>query len=59
LKQDLNALRSYRNKWVHVREPWDGQELQIAPEKIERELQEMAKSAIKTLREVLYENQWL
>lgn len=36
LKGDLHKLRMYRNRWVHVSDPWDDQELIDQPEKYER-----------------------
>ncbi len=36
LKKDLHKLRKYRNKWVHVSEPWDDAELLRAPEMSEK-----------------------
>ena len=58
LKSDLHALRRYRNKWVHVDEPWDDKNLLEAPEHTERELEDMAFFAVCALRRTMYENQW-
>jgi hypothetical protein len=57
LKKELHALRKYRNKWVHVDEPWEDQALIENPEEIESELEEMAFFAVKSLRKTIYENQ--
>ena len=43
LKQELQVLRKYRNKWVHVAEPWDDDALLASPEKHESELEGMAR----------------
>lgn len=59
LKSDLHNLRRYRNKWVHVSDPWDHQELLDQPEKYERELETMAMTAVRTLRRTIYENPWI
>lgn len=59
LKYDIHALRKYRNRWVHVSDPTDDQELLDHPEKYDTELELMARSAIRTLRQVIYENQWV
>ena len=59
LKDDLHKLRKYRNKWVHVDEPWDDEELLDAPEKYEQELEEMAMFAARVLRRTIYENPWV
>jgi hypothetical protein len=42
LKSDLHALRKYRNKWVHVDEPWNDDQVIDTPEMVEKELEEMA-----------------
>jgi hypothetical protein len=42
LKVNLHTLRKYRNKWVHIDEPWDDSELLEHPETTEKELEEMA-----------------
>jgi len=59
LKDDLHKLRKYRNKWVHVGEPWDDQELINNPEKYDKELEEMAFFAARCLRRTIYENPWV
>jgi hypothetical protein len=32
LKQELHELRKFRNRWVHVSEPWDHDDLLNDPE---------------------------
>ncbi|MBM9614712.1 hypothetical protein JWJ90_10480 [Desulfobulbus rhabdoformis] len=59
LKVDLHILRKYRNKWVHIDVPWDDEDLIQHPENTEQKLEEMAFFAARTLRRVIYENQWL
>lgn len=59
LRSDLHKLRKYRNKWVHVNDPWDDQSLIDAPEESEKELEEMALFATRALRRTIYENQWV
>ena len=59
LTETLHQLRKYRNKWVHVSEPWDDAELLDKPQLYEQELEELAILASRTLRQVLYENQWV
>lgn len=56
LKSDLHKLRKYRNKWVHVDDPWDDESLLESPENDERELEEMAFFAARLLRQTIYEN---
>ena len=56
LRSDLHTLRKYRNKWVHVNDPWDDQSLIDTPEEAEKELEEMALFAAKALRRTIYEN---
>jgi len=57
LKKDLHTLRIYRNKWVHVDDPWDDEKLIESPDEFEMELEEMAFFAAKALRRTIYENQ--
>jgi hypothetical protein len=59
LKNDLHLLRKYRNKWVHVDDPFDDAGLIEKPEEMEQELEQMAFFAAKVLRKTIYENQWI
>lgn len=59
LRSDLHKLRKYRNKWVHVNDPWDDQKMIDAPEESEKELEEMALFAVRVIRRTIYENQWV
>ncbi len=59
LKQELQILRTYRNKWVHVADPWDDQALLAEPEQHESELEEMAKRCTVALRRTIYTNPWI
>ena len=57
LKSELNDLRVYRNKWVHVNEVEEDSQLLEKPEYYEAELFEISKKAIKSMLRVLYSNQ--
>jgi hypothetical protein len=59
LKVELQTLRKYRNKWVHVTDPWDDDDLLQSPEKHEAELEEMAKRCTIALRRTIYNNPWI
>lgn len=59
LKYDLHKLRKYRNKWVHVGDPWDDELLLESQNKHERELEDMALFAVKLLRKTIYGNPWI
>ncbi|MCM1567491.1 MAG: hypothetical protein NC238_16410 [Dehalobacter sp.] len=59
LKQELHALRKYRNQWVHVNEPQDDEELLDNPSKVENEIEMVAINAIKLLRQVIYMEQFV
>lgn len=59
LKHELHRLRKYRNTWVHVETPWKDDRLLEAPEEIDHELEQMAFSAVRVLREVIYQNPWV
>lgn len=59
LQKDLHWLRKYRNKWVHVENPWEDQVLLDDIDAKEQELEKMAIFAARTLRRTLYENPWI
>lgn len=59
LKQELQILRKYRNKWVHVADPWDDDDLLESPDQHEAELEEMAKRCAVALRRTIYTNPWI
>jgi hypothetical protein len=58
LRSDLHKLRQFRNRWVHVSDPWDDDELIEEPAKFSNELETMSLFAVRVLRRVLYENPW-
>ena len=59
LKQELQILRKYRNKWVHVADPWDDDALLESPKEHETELEEMARRCAVALRRTIYTNPWI
>jgi hypothetical protein len=59
LKKELHILRKYRNKWVHVNEPSEDEDLLKRPDYYENELEQMAIIAIRLLHEVIYLEQCL
>ena len=59
LKGDLQELRKYLNRWVHVDEPWNDAGPLDRPEDTEQELERMALFAARALRRTIYENQWV
>ena len=59
LKQELHTLRKYRNRWVHVADPWHDSSLLESPEKHESELEEMARRCTVALRRTIYTNPWI
>lgn len=59
LKADLHVLRKYRNKWVHVDEPWSDRGLLDLPQETEQELERMGLFAARALRRTIYESQWV
>lgn len=59
LKQELHALRKYRNKWVHVAAPWDDALLLSSPELFEKELDQIARRSITALRHTMYLSPWV
>ena len=59
LKADLHRIRKYRNRWVHVNDPHDDEDLLTRPEYYETELDEMAFDAIRAMMKTLYLEQGL
>ena len=59
LRAQLHELRRYRNRWVHVEDPWNDQPLIERPEQVAGELEEKARLAARILRETIYSDQWL
>jgi hypothetical protein len=59
LRTELHALRRYRNKWVHVSDPHEDTDLLKNPGAHDAELEEMAKRAVRALRETLYSAPWV
>lgn len=58
LRKDIHKLRKYRNEWVHVATPADDVAILQNSKSCERQIEEWAKLAQRTLRRTVYENQW-
>ncbi|MDP8982206.1 MAG: hypothetical protein M3O35_16635, partial [Acidobacteriota bacterium] len=59
LKRDLHEVRRYRNRWVHVADPWD-ESLVVHiedPARLQSEIEPMALLAVTALRQTFYWNQ--
>jgi len=59
LKDEMHTLRKYPNKWAHVNDPKEDGDLLVRPEYHEIELEKMAILAARTLRQVIYHEQWI
>lgn len=59
LKCELHELRKFRNKWVHVKDPVDDQDLLERPEFHEENLSRVAIKSIKTMLKTIYTNQFI
>lgn len=59
LRSELHHLRQYRNRWVHVNDPWFDEALLTNHQSIEDELEKNATAAEFTLRRVLYTDPWI
>ncbi|HTE15428.1 MAG TPA: hypothetical protein VK642_10160 [Burkholderiales bacterium] len=59
LKQQLHGLRKFRNSWVHVQDPWDDEEVLADFDSGNRKLFEHALQSVRSMREVLYHDQWV
>ncbi|WP_400766766.1 hypothetical protein [Methylosinus sporium] len=58
-KQEIHELRRYRNRWVHISNPDNDDDILTNPEKYATELEEVARRAARILREVIYSNPWI
>ena len=58
LKADLHLVRRYRNRWVHVADPWD-EKGDLGQPGVEGEVEAMARLALRSLRRVLYSAPWV
>lgn len=54
LREVLHKIRKYRNRWVHVNDPHDDQDLLDRPQYYENEVEEMAFVAITAMLKVIY-----
>jgi len=59
LTKELHNLRKYRNKWVHVNDPANDNDLLERPDYHEKELADFSKVTIMTMLKVLYNNPWI
>jgi hypothetical protein len=59
LKNEIHELRRFRNKWVHVTDPWDESLLEHVehPEALQTELEAWALRALTALRRAFYWDQ--
>ncbi len=57
LKENLQILRKFRNKWTHIDNRIDDQHLLSHIEDYEKEIKDMAFLSVKTLRKLIYSNQ--
>lgn len=57
IKSELHSLRRYRNRWVHVEDALNDEQLLQQPDVVETELEAQAFSAMRTLRRVMYSSQ--
>lgn len=58
LRAELHRLRRYRNRWVHVNDPWNDEPLLVHLGATHAELEEVALDAARLLRRVLYSDRW-
>src|SRR5436190_21215290 len=59
LKKEIHELRRFRNKWVHVSDPWDESLLEHIehPETFQSEIEPWALRAVTALRRAFYWDQ--
>jgi len=54
LRVELHRIRRFRNRWVHMNDPHDDDDLLARPEYHEKQLEEFATFTIEQLRRVIY-----
>lgn len=56
LKKEIHELRRYRNRWVHIMDPWDESMLEDMehPETLQAEIEHWAVRAVTALRQAFY-----
>lgn len=59
LKNELRILRKFRNKWIHVNDPSNDEDLLKRPEYYEDELADFSMLTIKTMLKILYSNPYI
>jgi len=59
LRDDIHKLRKYRNTWVHVTAPEYDEAVLKEPVFYYEQIEESAKTAQRTMRRTIYENQWI
>ncbi len=59
LRSELQILRKYRNKWVHISYPENDRVPLDAPEAVRAENKAMAYLAVRVVREIMYSNPWI
>lgn len=59
LREELHRIRRFRNRWVHVKDPHDDDELLEFPEYHQKHIEEFATATIEQLRRVIYLEQFV
>ena len=59
LKNDVHQLRQFRNRFVHIDEPWEDGALLDTAAQIDKEVANYAHLAVRLLRRILYGDQWI
>ncbi len=59
LKCELNILRKFRNKWIHVNDPSNDEDLLERPKYYENELADFSTVTIRTMLKILYSNPYI
>jgi hypothetical protein len=59
LKNELHILRKFRNKWIHVNDPSNDEDLLERPAYYENELADFSTMTIKTMLKILYSNPYI
>jgi hypothetical protein len=58
MKRAMHELRRYRNRWVHVNDPWNDDDLLTRPDYHKEEMERVALAAVTLLHRITYWLQW-
>ena len=58
-KTEMHELRKERNRWVHIDDPWEGNDLEDQYSNGHPDLKAQCQSALRLMRKVVYSMPWI